>query len=65
MRQLLEGSVSRRSAMVQGGYEDMGPFVHSRTEKVKTGLSDSSVWEAFQTLGENFQNKESQGKKIV
>lgn len=51
--------------MVQGGYEDMGPFVHSRTEKVKTGLSDSSVWEAFQTLGENFQNKESQGKKIV
>lgn len=35
MRQLLEGPVSRRAAMFQGGYEDMGPFVHNRTEKVK------------------------------
>lgn len=62
---LWEGSVSKRAAMAQGGCEDMGPWVHNRTEKIKTELSDSSMWEAFQTLWRNFQNKKFHWKKIV
>jgi hypothetical protein len=51
--------------MAQSGCKDMGPLVHNRTEKIKTGLSDSRVWEAFQTLLRNFQSKKSHWTSIV
>jgi hypothetical protein len=64
-RHLEGGSISKREAMAQSGCKDMGPLVHNRTEKIKTGLSDSRVWEAFQTLLRNFQSKKSHWTSIV